>query len=239
MGGSILEIIQERGLEAIGRYYSKYRAIVVDNNDPENRNRLKVVVPEITQDISDWANPVNQLGEVDSGFKLLTPKVGSIVWVEYKNGDPLYPLWSYHGWAVDEIPDELRDLNSLGIVTFHNHKIIINDDKGILKLIISDLSNPSKETFSLVINKDTLSIKGKKIILLEENFGIPLTDKLVERINILEKEINKLRSLFKSSLSQVKPQDGGLSLMNYIYNNFNNDLTETRIEDIENKNITQ
>ena len=42
------KIITDEGLEGLGRYYSVYRGIVVDNNDVEkNMNRIKVCVPEV------------------------------------------------------------------------------------------------------------------------------------------------------------------------------------------------
>ncbi len=34
--------ITEQGLESLGRYYSVYRAMVVNNTDPDHMNRIKV-----------------------------------------------------------------------------------------------------------------------------------------------------------------------------------------------------
>lgn len=42
------KIITDEGLEGLGRYYSVYRGIVIDNNDVEKHmNRVKVCVPEV------------------------------------------------------------------------------------------------------------------------------------------------------------------------------------------------
>ena len=47
MGYETAKIITEEGLEGLGRYYSIYRGIVVDNNDAEKKmNRVKVCIPE-------------------------------------------------------------------------------------------------------------------------------------------------------------------------------------------------
>jgi len=39
--------ITEQGLESLGRYYSVYRAMVVNNTDPDHMNRIKVAIPEV------------------------------------------------------------------------------------------------------------------------------------------------------------------------------------------------
>lgn len=232
-------LIQNRGLESIGRFYSKYRGIVVDNNDPNSLNRIKVIVPEVDQSISNWSYPSNQSGSIDSGFKFQTPKVGSIVWVEYQNGDPLYPIWSYYGWAIDEVPDDLKKLNSIGIVTHNGNKIILDDDEGILKIHIVDANNSDTILSSLEINKSNITIVSDKLILLKDGNGIPLSDKVTEKLNTIEDEINKLKNIFVTSLSQVKPSDGGAAALSYISSKFNVRLNNTKISDIENPNITQ
>lgn len=234
------QILQERGLESIGRFYSRYRGIVIDNKDPDNMNKVKVMVPEVSSESAEWAYPLNQSGTTDAGFKWLTPKVGSVVWVEYKNGDPLYPLWSYHGWALEEIPEDLKDINTFGFVTDYGHKIIFKDDKGILDITMVDPSNPSKTLFNININGPQMKVTGDKIILLEDNHGIPLSDKLVEKINNLENEINKLKDTLKNAVSQVKPSDGGASAFGYISSTFASDkMSKTTISDIENPKIKQ
>ena len=47
------KIITDEGLEGLGRYYSVYRGIVIDNNDVEKHmNRVKVCVPEVMGGVS-------------------------------------------------------------------------------------------------------------------------------------------------------------------------------------------
>ena len=92
------ELIQRYGLEFIGRYYSTYRAVVLDNQDPENLGDIEVMIPSIHDGVQAWAKPKNSIGGgVNHGYKYLTPKPGDIVWVEFENGDPLRPVWSYIG----------------------------------------------------------------------------------------------------------------------------------------------
>lgn len=230
-------IIQDRGLEALGRFYSSYRGVVIDDKDPDNLGRLKVLVPEISLDRPDWAFPKGIHGGIDNGFKYLTPKIGSIVWVEFKNGDLLYPIWSYHGWAKGEMPDDLKDNDTFGIVTPGNNKILVNDKDGILYISISD--DKGKEVFSFTISRGELSIKGEKINLLEANHGIPLVDKLVEKLNALENQINDLKAKITTATSSVKPNDGGAAAFAVLSQFSSSTITPTKISDIENPKIKQ
>ena len=143
-------IIQENGLEYLGRYYSTYRAIVINNNDELNMNRVHVYIPSVQNGIKIWALPKSTtIGGCFHGLKLTTPLVGEVVYIEFECGDPLRPLWSYHGWATGETPDDLKDNNSIGLVTPEGNKIYIKDIDGELyiqtnsKVNISILEGPS------------------------------------------------------------------------------------------------
>lgn len=143
-------IIQENGLEYLGRYYSTYRAIVINNNDELNMNRVHVYIPSVQNGIKIWALPKSTtIGGCFHGLKLTTPLVGEVVYIEFEGGDPLRPLWSYHGWATGETPDDLKDNNSIGLVTPEGNKIYIKDIDGELyiqtnsKINISILEGPS------------------------------------------------------------------------------------------------
>lgn len=74
-------------VEAGGRYVGKYKGVVVDNDDPSQRHRIQVTVPEIDHSPA-WATPSNDdLQYIDP------PDIGTEVWIEYENGDPAYPRW--------------------------------------------------------------------------------------------------------------------------------------------------
>lgn len=66
-----------------------YRGVVVANNDPSGRGRLKLRVPQLLgKTATDWAWPKNT-----SSVSLGVPKVGQGVWVMFEGGDPGFPVW--------------------------------------------------------------------------------------------------------------------------------------------------
>lgn len=200
-----LETLQEYGLEGINRWYSSYRAIVLDNQDPDDRNRLKVSIPQFSNQSTMWAFPKGQHGSENSGFKLLPPLKGDIVWVEFEFGDPLKPVWTYHGWGRGQVPEELKG-NKAGIVTPSGLIIVIDDDEGTLNINFTDVENEDKYT-KLSINRGNLSIdtsvditiKSKATIILNEGEeGIPISSSLVDRLNILEGRVNDIATLLET-----------------------------------------
>lgn len=86
------------------KYYGKYRASVVDINDPDELGRVKLSIPEVygvsidgTTAISGWAFPCG--GASISGGICRTPIVNDIVWAEFEFGDPDRPLWMHGPWT--------------------------------------------------------------------------------------------------------------------------------------------
>lgn len=67
--------------------------------------------------------------------------------------------------------------------------------------------------------------------------GLVKVKELTEKLNLIEKDINKLKQGFSSWAP--KPQDGGASLQTALASYFSSKLTETKIEDIENEKIKQ
>lgn len=93
-----------------GRFYGKYRGLVVDNADPENRGRLRVQVPDVLGEevVSGWALPCAPYGgAADQGFFFI-PEVEAGVWVEFEHGNLEYPIWVGTFWSkpggASEVP---------------------------------------------------------------------------------------------------------------------------------------
>lgn len=71
------------------RFPDVYRAIVVDNQDPLGKGRLRLTVPQVLFDTpTDWC-----WGFYKFGLQTTPPTVGTGVWVSFEGGDPSYPVW--------------------------------------------------------------------------------------------------------------------------------------------------
>jgi uncharacterized protein involved in type VI secretion and phage assembly len=93
----------ERMFHAIGgRFFGKYRGIVIGNVDPTSRGRLQVQVPAVMGEETVWAAPCVPYAGDGVGFFALPP-VNAGVWVEFEAGDPSYPIWSGCFWADGQI----------------------------------------------------------------------------------------------------------------------------------------
>lgn len=67
-------------------YPGFYRAIVVDNHDPKNQGRLRLMVPQVSgENTTDWAWPILTVA--------IPPAAGTALWAAFEGGDPNFPLW--------------------------------------------------------------------------------------------------------------------------------------------------
>jgi hypothetical protein len=71
------------------RYGGVYGAMVLDNLDPSQSNRLQVQVPDVLGTDGVWAVASPSLGAVSE-----LPAVGTGVWVQFDGGDPSHPEWT-------------------------------------------------------------------------------------------------------------------------------------------------
>ena len=198
---STARLLTEEGIEGLGRYYSIYRGIVVDNNDTEKHmNRIKVCCPEVMGGIITWAFPKGQHGSINNGFKYLAPKVGDIVFVTFEFGDPTKPLWEYHGWGIEQIPSPLDGPNKCGIVTPEGNVIIIDDDSGTLNLYFNGDVIVSNGGNSIIHSKGDVNIVSEDSIIMNQgtNEGMVIIAKLTEKLNQTVKELENLRNLFNT-----------------------------------------
>lgn len=162
------EVLRVWGLEKLGRYYSQYRAIVVDSKpDDKNIGDITVHIPRVQGGMKIIARSKASVGGPGYGKRFFLPHPGEVVWVEFQNGDPCQPLWSYHTWGIDECPEELKDLNTCGIVTPNGNKILINEgDKG------DSLTITINEGSTIKIEKDVVTFNDGS------NHGLVNIDKL-------------------------------------------------------------
>jgi hypothetical protein len=75
------------GDPATGNRVGTYRGVVIENQDPMERRRLQVTVPEADPE------PVWAVAPIDDSDGVELPGIGAEVWIEYDNGDAAYPRW--------------------------------------------------------------------------------------------------------------------------------------------------
>lgn len=174
----VLKHISLRGLEILGRYYSTYRAFVVDNEDPKNLGRLKVRIPSLTKNstVEAWIYPKGAYAGTGYGFHFI-PSIGDLVYLEFEYGDLKRPLWihGYHG--RDEIPEELNKPNQYWIKTPKGYLILMDEANEVLKL-----ETPNGDT--LIHEGGTWIFNGGS------NEGMVKVTSLVTAINNIENKIN-------------------------------------------------
>ena len=66
-----------------------YRAVVISNEDPDNKMKVQVKIDAIPEMGLLWAAAVVPLKENDR----IRPTVGDLVWISFRNGDANQPLW--------------------------------------------------------------------------------------------------------------------------------------------------
>jgi hypothetical protein len=82
------------------RFPGRYRALVVDTNDPLNMHRIRFLCPEmhnksISASDAPWASPSFQHGGKGCG-SWSSPCIGDIVWIGFEKQHPYGPIWLGH-----------------------------------------------------------------------------------------------------------------------------------------------
>lgn len=167
-----------------GRYYGKYRGLVVDNADPESRGRLKVRVPSVLGDevVSGWAMPCAPYGGgPDLGFFFI-PEVDAGVWVEFEMGNLEYPVWVGTFWAkpggTTEVPkpaDAQSPPTRKIIRTLKGHSVEMEDKDGEEVFVITYNDGDKTNVISMDKGGLTVTDANQNNVTMSED-GIAVTD---------------------------------------------------------------
>jgi len=114
-------------------YFGKYRGFVKQNKDPDNRGRIKVIVPSILMEApTHWALPCMPFGgRPDEGW-FTVPEEDAQVWVEFEEGNINKPIWTGTFWQQpNETPKESQDaLSDVRMLkTASGHTLLFDDSK--------------------------------------------------------------------------------------------------------------
>lgn len=216
------ELLMDQGIESLGRFYSFYRAMVIDNVDPDHMNRLQIAIPEVQGGIILWALPFGQHGGMKTGFKYLSPEIGDVVYVMFEYGNPSKPLWVYHGFSLGQIPEELDGPDKMGIITPNGNVLILDDTNGELK----------------VITNGNINIKSNKVVQINDgvNLGMIKIKELTQKLNQTISELESLREAFNNHTHSGVQTGGGVS--GITVTPVSKSFTPYNQEDYEDKNCT-
>lgn len=153
----------------IDRVPGRYLAIVVDNADPKNLCRVRVLAPEVLDEQeSGWCRPALPFAGPFVGFAAVPP-IGSLVLVEWPGGDvSREPIWSGAAWADGEGvagagPDAVI------IVTPGGNKIELRDESGAEKL---QLVASNGATVTMDSNGLTLRFGSQRIAMANGSISL-------------------------------------------------------------------
>ena len=83
--------------------FGKYRALVIDNQDPEKRGRIRVKCPAIYREsLSPWCEACLPFVSVSS-YDIQIPLPNDQVWVEFEGGNVNKPIYT-GGWITKSTP---------------------------------------------------------------------------------------------------------------------------------------
>jgi hypothetical protein len=133
----LMEHTLERVVDRLGStYYGKYRGIVSDVSDPENRCRIKATLSGLLDgEESGWAMPVLPFAGDGHGMVML-PAVGSGVWIEFEAGNLDLPLWSGFWFADGQRPQPQGEKTRV-IVSENGHQVVLDDESDEVKIVHS------------------------------------------------------------------------------------------------------
>ena len=159
--------------ELTSKYYGKYRASVVDRDDPIQKGRLRLSIPAVLGDEeSGWAMPCFPNGGISETGVFSVPELEAHVWAEFEAGDISSPIWvgTFFG-ADDDLPAEaqLTPPDALVLKTPKGTTLCMSDEGGKESFIIQH-----GEGQSLVMDKSggiTISDTGGESVEFDSSSG--------------------------------------------------------------------
>ena len=116
-------------------FYGKYRAKVVEVQDPQLKGRIRVMCPKVLGEAkSSWCEPCVPVA-YDNGGDFAIPKLGEFVWVEFEEGNPNKPIYTGGLWSSNKSPSPYYEVGTR-LITWGNCKISMTENS-------IDISAPS------------------------------------------------------------------------------------------------
>ena len=155
------------------RYFGKYRGTVSNNDDPQKRGRLEVLVPTIFTDQAVWALPCVPMANPDGSGFFSIPDVEANVWVEFEAGNLDFPIWSGCFWPENAV----AAADASAAVKFwrtKNFVIRIDDDAGELTIEKTDGGKLKVSAIEVAAEANSVvqTAGGRKTTLSQASFDV-------------------------------------------------------------------
>lgn len=169
-----LKQIAYRGLESIGLYYSTYMGRIADIDDPNNANRIRVYCPKLFGETisSTWVNSMSQYSGTGFG-EHKPPVLGQLVYIQCRNGNPRFPVYTYAGFTENQKPNIFREGRRFGFMTPKGQVGYFDDSDN--SILIRNVINKNGKGLQIAIKDNELEItnqSGNKITIGEESITI-------------------------------------------------------------------
>jgi hypothetical protein len=163
----------------IKRLYGVYRAVVDDNNDPQNLRRLKVKVQSTSFNrdaTTNWIWPIVSTSR--------PPAIGGGVYVAYLGGDPDYPVWigefgdSSKGLFCHGSWHNTQTMNAASINTVYPMQCNVVDIENGVTLVDNSKMRVEQEgtyniQFSAQFDKSSANVEHAYIWLRKNGIDVP------------------------------------------------------------------
>ncbi len=147
------------------RYLGPYTGVVVDNDDPDGKCRIKVAVPEVLDGTSGWCTPALPYAGDGCGLAVVPP-VGSSVHVQWPGGDlTARPLWIGASWEAGSGVAGAGP-ETLVVLTPGGHRVELDDDEKSLTLTCSGGPVITLDENGITVDNGqgaTLTMKGSSV----------------------------------------------------------------------------
>jgi uncharacterized protein involved in type VI secretion and phage assembly len=164
-----------RQIKEDGRWVHGESAIVVDNDDPERRHRIKVAIPSIDEDMvfDQWVSPASPFSMGDGFGSVHIPEIGSEVLLDGTLGQKYN--FTYKGSVYNEeaaTPEELGP-DTPGVKVPKNYAIIatllakIQSLEDNIELLAQKLAKIEAENIEITATERT-SVTGQDVDVTAE-----------------------------------------------------------------------
>ncbi len=188
--------------QARARFYGKYRGVVTNVDDPEQRGRILAQVPDVLGlSETTWATPCTPYPGVGEGWFAI-PAIGAGVWIEFEAGDPTRPIWTGGWFGPGEIPrDEAGTSASprLKVLRTSTGLILALDDHGST-IALSD--GNGNNLLKIRMNEGEVRVRASTKVIVDAphiELGALASHPLVFGDALLQ-YVNQLVTLFNSHM---------------------------------------